>query len=182
MWPDVSQCFVIFHAFLRRIGSLMRLAVSWSPRRRIAALVFSGKPRPSSVCFSLLRINTVNRTKFCHLLSPRSWEARRKSYYIFEATTELYTQNILSRSGGTLCNIVSLSYMQSYAVSWVLRTEKLCEFKRFQSTRLCSSLEHPSVASLVWWKQWEMRIHVYRWKQSRYTTLNLIASNHYILW
>lgn len=114
MCPDVSQCFVIFHDFLRRIGSLMRLAVSWSPRRRIAALVFSGKPRPSSVCFSLLRINTVNRTKFCHLLSPRSWEARSKSYYIFETTTELYTQNILSRSGGTWCNIESLSYMQSY--------------------------------------------------------------------
>lgn len=54
MWPDVSQCFVIFHDFLRRIGSLMRLAVSWSPRRRIAALVFSGKPRPSSVCFSIV--------------------------------------------------------------------------------------------------------------------------------
>lgn len=54
MWPDVSHCFVIFHDFLRRIGSLMRPAVSWSPRRRIAALVFSGKPRPSSVCFSIV--------------------------------------------------------------------------------------------------------------------------------
>ena len=63
--------------------------------------------------FNLLRINTVNRTKFYHLLSPRSWEARSKSHHILEATTELYTQNILSHSGGTWCNIASLSCMQS---------------------------------------------------------------------
>ena len=121
MWPDVSRCVPMFRdfswfsakdwvldeagGFLKSTTQNCRFGIFWEAKTILGLL---------QCVLSLLRINTVNRTKFCHLFSPRSWEARSKSYYIFETTTELYTQNILSRSGGTWCNIESLSYMQSY--------------------------------------------------------------------
>ena len=227
----------------KKVASWMRLDVSWSPLRRMAALVFSGNPRPSLADWpmdgagvSFHRCHGVNwrcvsifffrAPKFLRKFIIWLWLTVRhgkspiykwrflaeKAIYFYGPSITLRVPKIWSNSGTsapspaaekpaarattflkppqsstpkTSCHFwfkqlgpvgkCSIKLAGNFAESifvhcpqnlldicWlacVVRTEKFCEFNKFQSTRLCCSLEHPSVALVIfvhgftisWW-------------------------------